>query len=93
MGRADLYNRQLHPDERKLISDKAHQMALEQAKSPDDVAKIEAYWNNVLTLVADADVDSQAAQQLSSQLSQMQQAAQASGNTQAYQRIRPGTPY
>ena len=84
---ADLYNRQLHPDERKLISDKAHEMALEQAKNPDDVAKIEAYWTNVLTMVADADVDSQARQQLGSQLNQMAQAAQASGNTQAYQQF------
>ncbi|MEX3922020.1 hemagglutinin repeat-containing protein [Paraburkholderia sp. BR10872] len=84
---ADLYNRQLHPDERKLIADKAHQMALAQAQNPDDVAKIEAYWTNVLTLVASADVDSQARQQLGSQLNQMAQAAQASGNTQAFQQF------
>jgi filamentous hemagglutinin len=84
---SDLYNRQLHPDERKLIGDKAHQMALDQAKNPEDVAKLEEYWTNVLTLVANADVDSQARQQLGSQLSQMAQAAQASGNTQAYQQF------
>lgn len=77
----------MHLDERKLIADKAHQIALAQGQNPDDIAKIEAYWTNVLTLVASADVDSQAHQQLGMELAQMAQAAQASGNTQAYQQF------
>lgn len=46
-------------------------MAVEQAHNPADVPTIEAYWTNMLTLVASADVDQQAAQQLGQVLAQL----------------------
>ncbi|MDQ7979577.1 hypothetical protein QYH69_20235 [Paraburkholderia sp. SARCC-3016] len=85
---ADLYNRQLHPQERQLIKDKANELAAQQAQNPADQQKLADYWTNMLTIVADADVDSQARTQLEQyvgQLMQAAQAAQASGNNQDLQ--------
>ena len=39
----DMYNRQLHPDERQLIANEAHQMGVDQAHNPADIPTIEAY--------------------------------------------------
>jgi filamentous hemagglutinin len=82
---ADMYNRQLHPEERTLIANAANEIAASQAQNPADQAQIAAYWNNMLTLVANADVDAQSQQQLNQTVTQMTQAAQASGNYQALQ--------
>ena len=41
--RTEMYNRQLHPDERQLIANEAHQMAVGQAHNPADIPTIEAY--------------------------------------------------
>jgi filamentous hemagglutinin len=84
---ADLYNREMHPQERKLIANKAHQIAMSQAQNGGDATKIEEYWTNMMTLVANADIDAQARQQLAQQLTQMGQAAQVSGNVQAFQQF------
>ncbi|ORT83449.1 hypothetical protein B7G54_24330 [Burkholderia puraquae] len=79
----DVYNRQLHPDERKLISSAANTIATSQGKTAADQAKIAQYWTDMLTLVANADVDAQGQQQLNQTIAQLTQAAQASGNYQA----------
>ena len=84
---ADLYNRQLHPEERTLIANKARQIATKQAQNGADATKIEEYWTNMMTLVANADVDAQARQQLAQDVTQMGQAAQSSGNVQAFQKF------
>jgi filamentous hemagglutinin len=72
----------LHPEERTLIANAANEIAASQAQSPADQAQISAYWSNLLTLAANADVDAQGQQLLSQTISEMTQAAQASGNYQ-----------
>ncbi|WP_186257305.1 hypothetical protein [Burkholderia gladioli] len=52
-------------------------------KTPADQAALTDYWTNMLTLAADAQVDSTARKQLANYEAQLTQAAQASGNTQA----------
>ena len=77
----------MHSQERKLIANKAHQIAMSQAQNGADATKIEEYWTNMMTLVANADIDAQSRQQLAQQLTQMGQAAQVSGNVQAFQQF------
>ncbi|QYD71072.1 hemagglutinin repeat-containing protein [Paraburkholderia edwinii] len=77
---ADLYNRQLHPDEKQKLQQKANEIAANIAQNPQDQATIAQYWNSMLTVAASADVDTQAAQQLNAYVDQLTQAAQASGN-------------
>ncbi len=75
---ADQFNRQLHPDEKQLIKDKAHELAVSQAKNSGDVASLEQYWSNILTLQADAMVDQKSAQQLDQTLTQLKNSADPS---------------
>jgi filamentous hemagglutinin len=83
--REDLYNRQLHPEERTLIANAANEIAASQGQNPADQAQITTSWNNLLTLAVNADVDAQGQQQLSQTASQMTLAPQASGNYQDLQ--------
>lgn len=80
---ADLFNRQLHPQERTMISTVAKGIAAANGKTPADQAKLADYWTNMLTLAAGAKVDAQAQTQLTQYEIQLVQAAQASGNSQA----------
>jgi len=81
---ADLFNRQLHPQERTLISTVAKGIAAANGKTPADQATLTDYWTNMLTLAAGAKVDAQAQSQLTQYEIQLVQAAQASGNSQAF---------
>ncbi|WP_080492923.1 hemagglutinin repeat-containing protein [Burkholderia ubonensis] len=80
---ADLFNRQLHPQERTMISTVAKGIATANGKTPADQAKLADYWTNMLTLAAGAKVDAQAQTLLTQYEIQLVQAAQASGNSQA----------
>nr|WP_235513426.1 hemagglutinin repeat-containing protein [Burkholderia pseudomallei] len=80
---ADLFNRQLHPQERTMISTVAKGIAAANGKTPADQATLADYWTNMLTLAAGAKVDATAQTQLMNYESQLAQAALASGNTQA----------
>ncbi|WP_279613407.1 hemagglutinin repeat-containing protein [Burkholderia sp. BCC0405] len=80
---ADLFNRQLHPQERTMISTVAKSIAAANGKTPVDQATLADYWTNMLTLAAGAKVDAQAQSQLTQYEIQLVQAAQASGNSQA----------
>ncbi|WP_080433649.1 hemagglutinin repeat-containing protein [Burkholderia ubonensis] len=80
---ADLFNRQLHPQERTMISTVAKGIATANGKTPADQATLADYWTNMLTLAAGAKVDAQAQTQLTQYEIQLVQAAQASGNSQA----------
>ncbi|WP_080436265.1 hemagglutinin repeat-containing protein [Burkholderia ubonensis] len=78
---ADLFNRQLHPQERDMIATvaKGHAAA---GKTSADQAKLTDYWTNMLTLAASAQVDAAANKELSNYVSNLANSAAASGNTQ-----------
>ena len=79
---ADLYNRQLHQSEKARLQQAANAIAASIGQNPADQATIAQYWNSMLTLAANADVDTQAQQQLTQYKAQLTQAAQLSGNYQ-----------
>lgn len=77
-----LYNRQLHQSEKDKLQQAANAIAASIGQNPADQATIAQYWNSMLTLAANADVDTQGQQQLTQYEAQLTQAAALSGNSQ-----------
>ncbi|CAG9241132.1 tRNA nuclease CdiA-2 [Burkholderia diffusa] len=84
---ADLFNRQLHPQERALISSVAKGMAAKLGQTTADQTTLTSYWTDMLTLAAAAQVDANAQNQLTSYEAQLANAANASGNPQVYSKF------
>ena len=78
---ADANNRQLHPDERKFISNKAKELAAQTCKAGDTqcLTSAQRYWSDQLTAEAEAADDSKLAQQRNRYLSQVAATGQIPG--------------
>ncbi len=84
---ADLFNRQLHPQERDMIATVAKGIAAKIGKTPADQASQTTYWTDMLTLAAGAQVDATAQTQLTSYEAQLAAVANASGNSDVYNKF------
>lgn len=70
----DVFNRQLHPSERKFIDKKAKELAIQSCKPGDErcSAIAQRYWNDQLTAEAEASDDTRQAQQRQAYLKQVE---------------------